>query len=84
MKEAARLAGRPQVERWGMTLTNAKNAGYLNAVGPGEFKLSPVGENLVAISLPGGVPTRKLPKANGKKKPAQKKPAPKKKKGQGK
>jgi hypothetical protein len=53
MKEAARLAGRPQVERWNMTLTNAKNAGYLDAAGSGKFKLSSVGENLVAITLPG-------------------------------
>jgi hypothetical protein len=53
MKEAARLAGRPQVARWAMTLNNAKNAGYLNAAGTGKFKLSPVGENLVAITLPG-------------------------------
>jgi len=54
MKEAARLAGRRQVERWNMTLTNAKNAGYLDAAGNGKFKLSSVGENLVAITLPGG------------------------------
>ena len=53
MKEAARLAGRPQVARWNMTLTNAKNAGYLDAAGSGNFKLSSVGENLVAITLPG-------------------------------
>lgn len=52
MKEAARLAGRPQVERWNQTLTNAKNAGYLDASGSGKFKLSSVGENLVAITLP--------------------------------
>lgn len=52
MKEAARLAGRPQVERWNMTLTNAKNAGYLDGDGAGKYKLSSVGENLVAISLP--------------------------------
>jgi hypothetical protein len=52
MKEAARLAGRPQVARWNMTLTNAKNAGYLDAAGSGKFKLSSVGENLVAITLP--------------------------------
>jgi hypothetical protein len=55
MKEAARLAGRPQVERWNMTLTNAKNAGYLDAAGKGKFRLSSVGENLVAITLPGDV-----------------------------
>ena len=53
MKEAARLAGRSQVARWNMTLTNAKNAGYLDAAGNGKFKLSSVGENLVAITLPG-------------------------------
>ncbi len=53
MKEAARLAGRAQVARWNMTLTNAKNAGYLDAAGSGKFKLSSVGENLVAITLPG-------------------------------
>jgi hypothetical protein len=59
MKEAARLAGWPQVARWSMTLTNAKNAGYLDAAGGGNFKLSSVGENLVAITLPGdGAPTR--------------------------
>jgi hypothetical protein len=52
MKEAARLAGWPQVARWNMTLTNAKNAGYLDAAGGGKFKLSSVGENLVAITLP--------------------------------
>ncbi len=56
MKEAARLAGRPQVARWNMTLTNAKNAGYLDAAGNGKFKLSSVGENLVAITLPGDGP----------------------------
>lgn len=36
-----------------MTLTNAKNAGYLDGAGAGKFKLSSVGENLVAITLPG-------------------------------
>ena len=69
MKEAARLAGRPQVARWNMTLTNAKNAGYLDAAGSGKFKLSSVGENLVAITLPGnGAP------AGSKSKSANKKP----------
>ncbi len=53
MKEAARLARWPQVARWSMTLTNAKNAGYLDSVGAGKFKLSSVGENLVAMTLPG-------------------------------
>ena len=53
LKNAARLAGRKQAPHWKFTLQNAKNAGYLNAAGDGKFKLSSVGENLVAISLPG-------------------------------
>lgn len=34
------------------TLHNAKNAGYLEQVGSGEFKLNPVGYNLVVHTLP--------------------------------
>ena len=81
MKEAARLAGRPQVARWNMTLTNAKNAGYLDAAGSGKYKLSSVGENLVAITLPGdGAPSggksnsaNKKPKKNPQRKNIKKK-----------
>lgn len=58
MKEAARLSGRLQVKRWATTLNNAKNAGYLDSVGDGKFKLSSVGENLVAITLPGDASIR--------------------------
>jgi hypothetical protein len=73
MREAARLAGRAQVARWNMTLTNAKNAGYLDGAGNGKFKLSSVGENLVAITLPDGSPGQsKNNKARSKKKPAKK------------
>jgi hypothetical protein len=53
MKDAARLANWPQPPNWRFTLTNAKNAGILNAAGEGGYTLSPVGENLVAITLPG-------------------------------
>jgi hypothetical protein len=53
MKNAARLTGRKQAPQWKFTLQNAKNSGYLDAAGDGKFKLSSVGENLVAISLPG-------------------------------
>lgn len=80
MKEAARLAARPQVTRWNMTLTNAKNAGYLDSAGNGKFKISSVGENLVAITLPGNggsgrdkVNPRKKSKKNPVKKAATKK-----------
>lgn len=34
------------------TLPNTKNAGYLDAVGSGEYKLNPVGYNLVVHSMP--------------------------------
>jgi hypothetical protein len=75
MKEAARLAGWPQVQRWNMTLTNAKNAGYLDAAGSGKFKLSSVGENLVAITLPdegrsGGGQSNSAKKKSNKRSPS--------------
>jgi hypothetical protein len=35
-----------------MTLTNAKNAGYLNVLERGQYKLNSVGHNLVAHKLP--------------------------------
>ena len=38
----------------GMTLSNAKNAGYLNASERGQYKLNAVGHNLVAHKLPSG------------------------------
>jgi hypothetical protein len=34
------------------TLTNTKKAGYLESVGDGEYKLNPVGYNLVVHSMP--------------------------------
>lgn len=37
-----------------MALTNAKNAGYLHALGNGQFRLNPVGHNLVTHELPLG------------------------------
>jgi hypothetical protein len=41
------LPGKPQ-----FTLPNAKNAGYLDAVGNGEYELNAVGHNLVVHSMP--------------------------------
>jgi hypothetical protein len=72
MKEAARLAGWPQVKRWAMTLHNAKNAGYLDPAGDGKFRLSSVGENLVAITLPGDAPASKGNVSRPRKKQAKK------------
>jgi hypothetical protein len=74
MKEAARLVGRRQVSRWAMTLTNAKNAGYLSSVGHGKFGLSPVGENLVAITLPGNAVRPQGTQSGRAKKVGKKKP----------
>lgn len=42
-----RLPNKPK-----MTLVNAKNAGYFDAAGGGQYKLNPVGYNLVVHSLP--------------------------------
>jgi hypothetical protein len=55
MKEAARQAGRKQVRNWNTSLDNARRAGYLDKAERGAFKLNAVGENLVAITLPGSV-----------------------------
>jgi hypothetical protein len=53
LQEAARLAGRRRPAHPGLTLNNAKNAGYLDAAGKGLFRINSVGENLVAMALPG-------------------------------
>jgi hypothetical protein len=42
-----RLPSKPK-----FTLVNTKGAGYLDAVGDGEYKLNPVGYNLVVHSMP--------------------------------
>ena len=53
LQEATRLAGRSRLRNPIKTLHNAKNSGYLDSSGGGNFKISTVGENLVAIALPG-------------------------------
>lgn len=68
IKNAARLAGRGHPPKWIYTLTNAKNAGYLDSAGNGQFKLSSVGENLVAINLPGNAASPPRAASGGKKK----------------
>ncbi len=44
------------------TLANTKAAGYLDAVGNGEYKLNAVGHNLVVHSMPRGAGGRAAPK----------------------
>ena len=53
LEDAARKAQRKRPSNARMTLTNAKNAGYLDLVGRGDYKINSVGENLVAMTLPG-------------------------------
>ena len=58
------------------TLPNGKAAGYLDAVGNGEYKLNAVGHNLVVHSMPRGAGGKAAPK----RKPARKTRSPAKKK----
>jgi hypothetical protein len=53
LTEAARLAGRRRPNKPLKTLNNAKSSGYLDSPERGKFKISTVGENLVAVTLPG-------------------------------
>jgi hypothetical protein len=74
LQEAARLAGRKRLGSPRATLNNAKAMGYLDSGSPGEFLINSVGENLVAMTLPGGVDTPSPRKrAGAKKKSAAKK-----------
>lgn len=65
LQNAARLAARRRPPKALMTLNNAKNQGYLDSPERGQFCINSVGENLVAMALPGSEPerTRKKPKS---------------------
>jgi hypothetical protein len=51
LQEAFRLARWPLPKRTAFTLVNARNAGYLDSVGEGQYRLNPVGYNLVEHTL---------------------------------
>lgn len=53
LQDAARLVGRNRFNSPKNTLNNAKKQGYLDAADRGAFKINTVGENLVAMTLPG-------------------------------
>jgi hypothetical protein len=53
LQEATRLTGRSRLGNPRATLNNAKSTGYLDSNAPGEFSINSVGENLVAMTLPG-------------------------------
>lgn len=46
-----------------MMLVNAKNAGYFDSAGAGQYRLNPVGYNLVAHSLPRSSAAASTPKS---------------------
>jgi hypothetical protein len=53
LQESTRLAGRARLAKPSKTLGNAVSAGLLDSAGRGLWKINTVGENLVAIVLPG-------------------------------
>jgi hypothetical protein len=55
----------PEVQ---FTLPNAKNAGYFDALGGGEYQLNAVGHNLVAHSLPRSGTATSAPKRTARRK----------------
>jgi hypothetical protein len=70
LQESTRLVGRPRFSNPLNTLNNAKKAGYLDNISRGEFSINSVGENLVAMTLPGSDPnsnggrrTKRAPKS---------------------
>ncbi len=57
LQNAARLANRHRLSRPRQTLLNAKSQGYLDQVDRGQYRINSVGENLVAMTLPGPDPS---------------------------
>lgn len=71
-----RIAEYPLPEKPQFTLPNAKAAGYLDLAGGGEYRLNPVGHNLVKHSLPrDGSSSTTTRKRRAKKKSVKKKSA---------
>ena len=69
-------ANHPIPSRPGMTLTNTKNAGYLEQVGQGKYRLNAVGYNLVAHNMPSGTgKAKRATRGRTKKTGAKKRPA---------
>ena len=69
LQDAFRLARYPLPARTAFTLTNARNAGYLDSAGGGQFRLNPVGYNLVEHALGRevkSVESSRKPRAKGK------------------
>ena len=75
LQEACRLVGRERFKSPGQTVRNAHNLGLLDkGEEPGFFAINAVGENLVAVTLPGdGSPAPRITRRKGKKRGQQKK-----------
>lgn len=59
LQDACRKVGRNRLKRPLVTLNNARRDGFLDRAGErGKFSINTVGENLVAMTLPGGVPQK--------------------------
>lgn len=72
LKKYFKQAQFPLPQKFHMTLVHAKNAGYVDSVGAGAYRLNPVGYNLVAYNLPpsagpDGNRPRRTPKGSRKK-----------------
>jgi len=67
LQDAARLAGRRRPPKPLATLNNAKTLGYLDSPERGQFCINNVGENLVAMTLPGSEPERTRKKSRSTK-----------------
>lgn len=91
LRHATRLAGWNRLPSPSVTLNNAKKQGYFDTSSRGQFAVNSVGENLVAMTLPGSgdatlprstqtKPTRKRKTKAVKKKVAKKKKKSKKRK----
>ena len=72
LQDACRHLGRERLQNPGQTLRNACYNGLLDkAADRGTFKINTVGENLVAVTLPGDKPSLSKKKRRSKRKPAQ-------------
>jgi hypothetical protein len=68
LQEACRKASRPRLRKPIVTLHHAHNMGLLDKAGRGEFAINTVGENLVAMTLPGAATPMAGTKRPGSKK----------------
>lgn len=79
--EAVRLAERKRPGSPLATLNNARNKGYLDTAGRAKFRINSVGENLVAMTLPGKDRPTPSGSRRGNTKKKKKRKAPPKKRG---